>query len=144
MEAVEYAKGSHKCYAGGIAGYEDGGVLTVPGFFGIGFTHDEHDLAARVDGAGDVPFASVEHVLVVRPVVRRRELVRRGGHLSPNESDLFPRHALELAAGQFTQPDVDAKGMQEFCVEALKKQGMPSVMAWLFTRQIPKLSRWQN
>ena len=46
--------------------------------------------------------------------------------------------------GQFTQPDVDAKGMQDFCVEALKKRGMPGVMAWLFTRQIPKLDRWAN
>lgn len=46
--------------------------------------------------------------------------------------------------GAFTQPDVNAQQMQDFCVEQLKKQGMPGVMAWLLTRSIPKLERWQQ
>lgn len=46
--------------------------------------------------------------------------------------------------GKFTQPDIDAKQMQDFCIEQLSKQGMPKVMGWLFTRSIPKLERWKN
>ncbi len=43
----------------------------------------------------------------------------------------------------FKQPDFTAKQMQDFCIEQLQKQGMPKPMAWLFTRGIPKLERWQ-
>lgn len=46
--------------------------------------------------------------------------------------------------GTFTQPNVNATEMQAFCVEKLKEQGFPGVMAWLFTRSIPKLDRWQS
>lgn len=46
--------------------------------------------------------------------------------------------------GTFTQPSFTAKQMQDFCVEQLKKKGMPTVVAWLFTRSIPKLERWQK
>ena len=46
--------------------------------------------------------------------------------------------------GQFTMPDLTAGEMQDFCVEQLTKQGVPKVMAWLFTRSIPKLERWQS
>ncbi len=44
--------------------------------------------------------------------------------------------------GEFLHPNFSASEMQSHCVEQLKKKGMPNVMAWLFTRGIPKLDRW--
>ena len=46
--------------------------------------------------------------------------------------------------GHFLQPDLDATQMQQFCIEQMRKNGMPKIFAWLFTRGIPKLSRWQK
>ena len=46
--------------------------------------------------------------------------------------------------GAFLHPDFTVNQMQEYCVEQLKNKGMPSVMAWLFTRGIPKLDRWSS
>lgn len=46
--------------------------------------------------------------------------------------------------GEFTSPEIDTpQKMQKFCIEQMKKQGMPKIVAWLFTRQIPKLKRWK-
>ena len=45
--------------------------------------------------------------------------------------------------GAFVHPDFSVDQMQVHCVEQLQKQGMPKVMAWLFTRGIPKLERWK-
>lgn len=46
--------------------------------------------------------------------------------------------------GTFRLPDMSAQEFQAFCVEKLKEQGMPQIMAWIFTRGIPKLGRWQG
>lgn len=46
--------------------------------------------------------------------------------------------------GEFHQPDVTASEMQTFCIEMMKKQGMWGPLAWLFTRQIPRLERWKG
>lgn len=46
--------------------------------------------------------------------------------------------------GEFTQTDLNAEQMQAFCVEKMQEQGMPKLVAWLFTRNIPKLRRWKN
>lgn len=47
--------------------------------------------------------------------------------------------------GKFTAPHIKtAKEMQEFCIKIMSEKGMPKFMAWLFTRGIPKLERWQN
>jgi hypothetical protein len=45
--------------------------------------------------------------------------------------------------GQFMQPDMTAKEMQDFCIVKMKEQGMPKFVGWLFTRSIPTLRRWQ-
>ncbi len=40
-------------------------------------------------------------------------------------------------------PEVDnAKKMQEFCIVEMKKDGMNGILAWILTRGIPKLKRW--
>jgi len=46
--------------------------------------------------------------------------------------------------GQFlSPPEIDsAAKMQKFCIEAMKKDGMNGIIAWLATRGIPKLDRW--
>jgi len=36
-----------------------------------------------------------------------------------------------------------AKKMQEMCIKMMKKKGMNGILAWLFTRGIPKLERWR-
>jgi len=45
--------------------------------------------------------------------------------------------------GSFTAPEITtAQQMQQFCIEKLKETGMPKIIAWLLTRNIPKLKRW--
>lgn len=46
--------------------------------------------------------------------------------------------------GQFVGDFTDAKQMQDFCFEKLREQGTLRPIAWLMTRQIPKLSRWHD
>ncbi len=45
--------------------------------------------------------------------------------------------------GQFMQPDMTVKEMQSFCIEKMKEQGIPRFIGWLFTRNIPRLERWE-
>lgn len=53
--------------------------------------------------------------------------------------------ALCYKDGEFMKPEIDtAKKMQDFCVKIMKEQGMNGILAWLFTRQIPKLERWSK
>jgi hypothetical protein len=47
-------------------------------------------------------------------------------------------------SGQFTQPDFTAKEMQDFCIDKMKEMGMPRILGWIFTRNIPRLERWKN
>lgn len=47
--------------------------------------------------------------------------------------------------GEFTSPEIDtAEKMQAFCFEQMRKHGSPKIIAWLFTRMIPKLARWKK
>ena len=46
--------------------------------------------------------------------------------------------------GAFRHPGFTAAQMQEFCLDQLSAKGMPRIMAWLFTRGIPNLGRWQG
>ncbi len=48
--------------------------------------------------------------------------------------------------GKFLTPkEIDtAKKMQDFCVEEMTKDGMNKMFAWLATRSIPKLERWNK
>lgn len=38
----------------------------------------------------------------------------------------------------------DAADMQKFCIGKLKEKGTPGFLAWAFTRNIPRLKRWQT
>lgn len=47
--------------------------------------------------------------------------------------------------GKFLSPEIDtSKKMQTFCIEKMKKDGMNAILAWIFTRSIPKLERWKK
>ncbi|MFH1541333.1 MAG: zinc ribbon domain-containing protein [Elusimicrobiota bacterium] len=46
--------------------------------------------------------------------------------------------------GAFTQPNLTAKQMQDFCIEKMREIGMPKFIGWLFTRNIPKFKRWKK
>lgn len=46
--------------------------------------------------------------------------------------------------GKFTQPDLTAKQMQEFCKQKLKEMGFGKFKAFLFTICIPHLDRWKK
>jgi len=68
---------------------------------------------------------------------------KNGGGTNADGSKSDKYCSLCYQNGAFTQPNFTAKQMQDFCIEQLGKQGMPKVMAWLFTRSIPKLERWR-
>ena len=45
--------------------------------------------------------------------------------------------------GEFSSPEIDtSQKMQKFCIGKMKEMGMPWILAWLFSRNIPKLRRW--
>jgi hypothetical protein len=48
--------------------------------------------------------------------------------------------------GEFLSPlEIDtAEKFQKYCIQEMKKDGMNSFMAWMLTRGIPKLERWQE
>jgi hypothetical protein len=47
--------------------------------------------------------------------------------------------------GAFTSPEIrTAADMQKFCIGKLKEKGAPGFLAWAFTRNIPRLKRWQT
>ena len=52
--------------------------------------------------------------------------------------------SLCFVRGKFTAPDFTAKQMQDFCVEKMREKGIPKPLAWLLTRNIPKLNRWTS
>jgi hypothetical protein len=47
--------------------------------------------------------------------------------------------------GEFLSPEIDtAEKMQKYCIQAMKKNGINGLIAWLATRSIPKLERWKQ
>lgn len=46
--------------------------------------------------------------------------------------------------GAFLDSCKTAKEMQYFCIEKMNENGTPKLIAWLFTRGIPKLQRWST
>jgi len=45
--------------------------------------------------------------------------------------------------GAFSNPNFTAIGMQDFCIEKMRERGMPRLLGWLLSREIPKLDRWR-
>ncbi len=61
------------------------------------------------------------------------------GSISPKYCSMCYRDGAFLSP-----PEVDtARKMQDFCIQEMKQDGMNGFIAWLLTRGIPKLERWQ-
>lgn len=66
-----------------------------------------------------------------------------GTEKSGEKSEMYCSHCYE--DGEFTAPHItNAKEMQAFCIDIMKKQGWNSILAWIFTRSIPRLKRWKK
>ena len=67
----------------------------------------------------------------------------QGGGTEADGSRNLTYCSLCYADGDFRHPDVSVAEFQTHCVDALAAKGMPRIMAWAFTRGIPKLDRWR-
>jgi hypothetical protein len=46
--------------------------------------------------------------------------------------------------GAFITPDLTSKQMQDLCIQKLREKGVLKPLAWLLTRNIPRLKRWNS
>ena len=68
----------------------------------------------------------------------------KGGGTETDGSKSTTYCSICYADGDFVHKGVSVKEFQDHCVEALKSKGMPHIMAWMFTRNIPRLGRWRG
>lgn len=68
----------------------------------------------------------------------------KGGGTNADGSKSDTYCSLCYENGEFFQPDFSVEEMQRFCIEQLKKKGMPEFLGWIFTRGLPKLERWKT
>ncbi len=68
----------------------------------------------------------------------------KGGGTEADGSHSETYCSICYADGAFRHPDVTVAEFQAHCVDALASKGMPRIMAWAFTRGIPKLDRWKG
>lgn len=71
---------------------------------------------------------------------------KKGGGTEKDGSKSIKYCSMCYANGRFLTPaDVNtAKKMQKFCMSEMRKDGMNRIFAWLATRSIPKLERWNK
>jgi len=72
----------------------------------------------------------------------RRDEKGGGTNADGSKSTMYCSHCYD--SGKFTFPDLSAAQMQERVKGKLKEHGLPSIAAWLLTRNIPKLGRWRG
>lgn len=72
----------------------------------------------------------------------RRDPLGGGLHADGSSSTMYCSYCFE--GGYFKQPNWTAGQMQRFAKDKLREMGFPQPLAWLFTRQIPKLERWKR
>lgn len=46
--------------------------------------------------------------------------------------------------GKFSQPDMKLQDMQKLCMDEVCERGVPKFLAWVFTRKMHKLKRWNR
>ena len=68
------------------------------------------------------------------------DTAKQGTHADQSKSELYCIHCYQH--GAFTQPDINVTQMQALCISKMQEMGFPKPLAWLFTRNIPKLQRW--
>jgi hypothetical protein len=71
---------------------------------------------------------------------------KQGGGTEKDGSRSSKYCSMCYANGAFlTPPEIDtASKMQKFCMQEMKKSGMNAFLAWLGTRPIPRLERWNK
>ncbi len=72
----------------------------------------------------------------------RRDEKGGGTNADGSKSAMYCSHC--YGAGEFTLPDISAAEMQERVKNKLREIGFPRPARWLFTRNIPKLARWNK
>lgn len=65
-----------------------------------------------------------------------------GTHADGTKSTMYCSHC--YVDGNFTKPDITAIQMQTFVKGKLKEMGFPGFLAVFFTKNIPKLERWNK
>jgi hypothetical protein len=65
-----------------------------------------------------------------------------GTNADGSKNLMYCSHCFE--AGKFTLPNISAEEMKQRVKDKLKGAGFPAPAAWLFTRNIPKLARWNR
>jgi len=65
-----------------------------------------------------------------------------GTNADGSRSAIYCSHCWDQ--GRCTLPDITVGGMQDLVRGKLKEFGIPGFMAALFTRGIPRLSRWKS
>jgi hypothetical protein len=72
----------------------------------------------------------------------RRDEKGGGTNADGSKSPMYCSHCYE--GGQYTLPNISADEMLQRVKSKLRESGFPSLAAWLFTRNIPKLARWSR
>jgi len=71
----------------------------------------------------------------------KKDLQRGGTNSDGSRSSEYCSYC--YVSGALTSPEIDTpQAMQRFCIGKLKEMGTPSLLAWFFTRSIPRLKRW--
>ena len=65
-----------------------------------------------------------------------------GTNADGSMSPMYCSHCYE--GGKFTLPNISAEEMKARVKEKLKGAGFPGPAAWFFTRNIPRLARWNK
>jgi hypothetical protein len=72
----------------------------------------------------------------------RRDEKGGGTNADGSKSGMYCSHCYE--AGRFRLPEISAGEMRQRVKGKLREAGFPGVVAWVFTRKIPKLARWSK
>jgi hypothetical protein len=65
-----------------------------------------------------------------------------GTHSNGSRSGAYCSYC--YANGEFTDPAISAQNMQYSCFEKLQEKGLWRPLAWLLTRNVPRLKRWKD
>ena len=70
----------------------------------------------------------------------------KGGGTNADGSISSKHCSMCYANGEFlSPPEINtAKKFQKYCVQEMKKEGINGMLAWVLTRGIPKLERWNT
>jgi len=71
---------------------------------------------------------------------------KKGGGTEKDGSKSVKFCSMCYSNGDFLNPpEIDtAEKFQKYCIQEMKKDGMNGILAWILTRGIPRLERWQK